>query len=111
MTKAQARDEAECRWGKRAIIRHNPRALREEQKAPLRQRLAEVRELLKTTPRTPETIPTRRQLYREERDLFGVVISYRCDVGERMDILNAFHVRGSGDTWEAAFAKATPPTA
>lgn len=116
MTKAKAWKEAQRRWGKRAIIRFSPRALTDEQKAPLRIRHKEVKALLAALPRAPETVAQRGQLLREERDLFGSLIGDRCSVGEEMDILAAFHVKGSGDTWEAAFAKADerypvrPPT-
>lgn len=106
MTKATAWKEAQQRWGKRAIIRHSPRALTEDQKAPLRERHKQVKAELAAIPRTPETQEQRRALLREERDLFGQLIGDRCNVGNLMDILNAFHVMGSGDTWEQAFAKA-----
>jgi hypothetical protein len=106
MTKAQAWKEAQKRWGKRAIIRHSPRALTEAAKAPLRERRKAVKAELEVTPRTPETMTKRSALIREERDLMGRVLGDRCSVGQEMDILAAFHVMGSGDTWEQAFAKA-----
>lgn len=106
MTKAQAWKAAQKRWGKRAIIRHSPRALTEADKAPLRERRKQVKAELEATPRTPETAARRSMLLREERDLFGQVLGDRCNVGQEMDILAAFHVMGSGDTWEQAFAKA-----
>lgn len=106
MTKAQAWKAAQERWGPRAIIRHSPKALVEREKIPLRERHKQVRAELAATPRSPETMARRRELLREERDLFGQLIGDRCNVGEEMDILAAFHVKGSGDTWEQAFAKA-----
>lgn len=106
MTKAQAWKAAQQRWGKRAIIEHRPRALMERDKTPLRARHKEVKAALAATPRTPETQGKRSALLREERELFGQLITERCNVGNLMDILNAFHVMGSGDTWEQAFAKA-----
>ena len=106
MTKAQAWKEAQQRWGKRAIIRFNRRALVDAAKVPLRARHKDVKVQIAATPRSPETHALRSQLLREERDLFGSLIGDRCNVGEVMDILEAFHVKGSGDTWEQAFAKA-----
>jgi len=106
MTKAQALKEAQARWGKRAIVEHNRRALIEADKIPLRERHKAVKAELAATPRSPETHEKRSVLLREERDLFGSLISDRYSVGALMDILNAFHVMGSGDTWEQAFAKA-----
>ena len=106
MTKAKAWKEAQQRWGKRAIIRWSPKALTEIEKAPLRNRHQEVKAQLATLPRNPDTAAQRGQLLREERDLFGQLIGDRANVGELMDILAAFHVKGSGDTWEQAFAKA-----
>ena len=106
MTKAQAWKEAQARWGKRAIIRFSPRALVETDKAPLRERRKAVKAELDALPRTPETREQRSALLREERELFGQIIGDRCNVGQEMDILAAFHVMGAGDTWEQAFAKA-----
>src|SRR5258706_8854362 len=106
MTKAQAWKAAWQRWGKRAIIEYRRRALLEADKAPLRIRHKEVKAEIAATPRTLETHEKRRALLREERGLFGQLIGDRCNVGNLMDILNAFHVMGSGDTWEQAFAKA-----
>lgn len=106
MTKAQAWEAAKERWGKRAIIEHRPKALLESEKLPLRARHKEVKAEIAAIPRTPETHEKRRALLREERELFESLIGDRCNVGNLMDILNAFHVMGSGDTWEQAFAKA-----
>lgn len=106
MTKARAWKEAQRRWGKRAIIRFSPRALVASAKVPLRERRKQVQAELAAMPRSPETHEQRSLLLREERDLFGQLIGDRCNVGEEMDILAAFHVKGSGDTWEQAFAKA-----
>jgi hypothetical protein len=106
MTKQQAWKEAQARWGKRAIIDYKRRALVGTDKIPLRARHKVVKAELAATPRTPETQERRRGLIREERELFGSLITDRCNVGQEMDILAAFHVMGSGDTWEQAFAKA-----
>ena len=106
MTKAQAMAEATRRWGKRALISHNRRALLEVAKVPLRERRKVVKAELDTLSPSPETAARRGVLLREERDLTGALISTRCSVGQRMDILDAFHVMGSGDTWEQAFAQA-----
>jgi len=106
MTKAQAWKEAQARWGKRAIIQHRPKALTEDAKAPLRERRKIVKAELAALPRTPETQAQRGLLLREENTLMGQVLGDRYSVGQEMDILAAFHVMGSGDTWEQAFAKA-----
>lgn len=106
MTKAQAWKAAQERWGKRAIIQHRRGALLEAQKAPLRARRKEVQAQLAALPRGPHTVAERGRLLREERELFGQVFPDRYSVGQEMDILAAFHVMGSGDTWEAAFAQA-----
>lgn len=106
MTKAQAWKAARQRWGKRAIIEHRHSALLESDKLPLRARHKAIKAELAATPRSSETQAKRSALLREERELFGQLITDRCNVGNLMDILNAFHVMGSGDTWEQAFAKA-----
>jgi hypothetical protein len=106
MTKARALKEAQQRWGKRAIIRFSPKALLASEKIPLRERRKAIKAELETLPRIPETQPRRSALLREERDLIGQVLGDRCNVGQEMDILAAFHVMGAGDTWEQAFAQA-----
>lgn len=109
MTKAQAWKEAVKRWGKKAIIDFRPRALIEPDKVPLRGRHTALREeilAVEKLDQTPELRERLRALRREKQELFGLLIGDRCQVGKEMEILRAFHVMGSGDTWEEAFAKA-----
>lgn len=92
MTKRRAQAEAEKRWGGDAHVRHAPRAMAEAHKAPLLERLKLLRS------------EGRRETVTERNELVECILTYRCVVGY---VSGGFYsVRGSGDTWEEAFAKA-----
>lgn len=91
MSKAKALKEARSRWGSQAHIEYNGRAMTEPEKRPLRERLAQLR------------AEDKRETWREREALVGVLLTTRCKVGH---LSWAYHVRGSGDTWEEAFEKA-----
>lgn len=90
MSKTAALVEARRRWGRNGVVRYTKHALTAVEKEPLRPILIALR-----AERKPETAT-------ERSILTGKLLTYRCDVGEVTGF--AFYVRGSGDTWEEAFA-------
>lgn len=112
MTKAQALMEARTRWGKNAVVRYNKGAFREGDR---KQASADLKEHRTHKPVVPPTgrdaayVQAFREWKAEEEKLFWIVMREPCDVGTLDNIANvftAFHIHGSGDTWEQAFAKA-----
>jgi len=104
MNRSQALKAAVLRWGKSAAVRDNgaAKASTPEQRAAAG---AEGKALRLS-------IPQDRRPTREERDKLDDCLwrsgMYRYTDGNISTLgpFSAFHVRGQGDTWEEAFAKA-----
>jgi hypothetical protein len=109
MTKQQALAEARKRWGKNAIVRFNRGAFRKADRttasADLKSHRAEKPQ--RPVPVTPEYTVAWRAWKVEEDRLMGICLHYPCDVGDSFTLPMfgaGFAVKGSGDTWEEAFA-------
>lgn len=116
MTREQAMKEARKRWGARAMIRAHERLSSPEQREAA---AAEVRAMKDRRDAIEREINERlaaldwyQQLTAERKDVVKNIEQnrwrqayYKFAVGSDMGF--AFHVRGSGDTWEQAFANAT----
>ena len=100
MTKAQALKLARAKWGDVAHVKHNPKALTRPE------RLAASAELQTWRARRSEqTTPDDMREWRRQVDRLTLAgTTEPCYVGFRSAL--AFHVRGSGDTWEEACRKA-----
>lgn len=110
MTKTEALAEARRRWGKDAHVRFNRGAFREKDRAMANAdlKLHRAAKPVRPIPSTLEYVKAFREWKAEEDRLFAIVLRSPCDVGAITNLGNvfvAFHW-GSGDTWEAAFAKA-----
>lgn len=98
MTKLQAWNKVRKAWGKLGYIRWEPRALTEEQKAPLIAERVQLRQIANKT----------REQSRRARELDGLLIGCRASVGVTSSVggIGFFHVKGQGDTFEQAFERA-----
>jgi len=130
MTTAQALKLAREKWGRRAEVRDGGKRFRDGTKRPTATERAQMQAELPAhraaKPPRPDvaTFGDERTIaeYREalavwdracrgwkEREEYlrgNLLASRRFAVGSIMEVLGAFHVRGEGDTWEEAFAKA-----
>ena len=117
MTREQAQREATKRWGKQACIRASEslsspekrtaaKAMRDAGKARIEAIDAEIKKRLLELDWYTALLAEKKNL----RDKWGQVKGtgdlsyYKFSVGK--DVGYAFHVCGSGDTWEEAFAQA-----
>lgn len=113
MTKKEALAEARRRFGPKGYVQINRKVIHKA--ADRAQARVAVRQLRATKPIRPDftkaTDDDKRAYWKVNREfveresfLMSIIWSHRCDVGSIMEILGAFHVRGSGDTFEEAFA-------
>lgn len=120
MTEKQAMREAKKRWGKKAYIESRLGAsdthARERAHAELkiardhREAIGmEVIRRLRATPWWLEMEEQQKKLTDEIKTLQSKAMSYRFQVGALGLMGMAFCVRGQGDTWEEAFARASRP--
>lgn len=100
MTRAQALSLVRACWGKKAHIRYNRHALRAADRERAR---AELKALRANKPSVAVLLP---EWKRRCDQLLGVALSEPYDVGYLIMGGLAFHISGSGDTWEEACRKA-----
>lgn len=103
MNRSQALKAAVRRWGKNAAVRDDgpKRASTPERRAEATKQLVDLR----------ASIPKDRRPTKEEREqidqLFSASLRMRYTVGViHTVVFSAFWVKGTGDTWEDAFAEA-----
>lgn len=98
-TTKQALVEAKRRWGKTAAVEDlGKRAATKEKREQAKAKLAELNKLPKEERKATE---------KERNELCCIIYRERYKVGYISTLMfSAFHVCGSGDTWEEAFAQA-----
>lgn len=92
--------EAIRRWGKNAAVRFDPHGIDKDERAKAHEAHAALRARKPTVRTGPEWQAWRK----EEQELFGKTIWYRCTVGAVVMGL-FFEVKGQGDTWAEAFGE------
>jgi hypothetical protein len=114
MTRDIALREAQKRWGKRAMIRAGDKVtsayrreiaragairVKEQQDELIRER----DERLKALDWLQQMNTEIAALGKQRNELLALSHHYKFSVGSVDNIIGAFHIKGQGDTWEAAF--------
>lgn len=97
---------AQKKYGKEAMVKHDPKSLTEAEKVAVREAFAKARaerdQLKKADSKTPRYVELMGECNRLSRDL----LAYRYSVGHTGLGGMFFMVKGQGDTWEEAIKQA-----
>lgn len=117
MTREQALKRAQRLWGKRAAVRANERMSSPEKRAEAQAEAASLREQKarlesEIVRREQEAgIPELREQIKAvttelRQNVLGRATYHKFEAGYIDNVIGAFHIRASGDTWEETFTKA-----